>query len=39
MQVPLAPGQYLIDARAFNISDIVRESQRVLVVAAPPDST
>ena len=39
MPGPLAPGRYLIDARAFNISDIAGQSQRVLVIEAPRDST
>ena len=39
MPVPLAPGRYLIGARAFNISDVAGASQRVLVIEAPPDST
>jgi len=39
MPEPLAPGRYLIDARAFNISDIAGQSQRVLVIEAPRDST
>jgi hypothetical protein len=39
MPAALAPGRYLIDARAFNITDVAGQSQRVLVIEAPRDST
>jgi hypothetical protein len=39
MPGPLAPGRYLVGATAENLSGAVAESQRLLVVEAPPDST
>jgi hypothetical protein len=36
---PIPPGRYLVGATAENLSGVVAESRRLLVVEAPPDST
>jgi hypothetical protein len=39
MPTPLGPGRYLIGVTAANLSDAIAESQRLLIVEAPADST
>jgi hypothetical protein len=39
MPGPIPPGRYLVGATAVNLSGVAAESQRLLIVEAPPDST
>jgi len=39
MPGPIPPGRYLVGATAENLSGVAAESQRLLIVEAPPDST